>query len=306
MTVDIIQTTYSLPDKIAFAQALAGSSLIPQHYRSQPANVLVAIELGNALGIAPIVAINEVNVINGSPSLSASLMAALARQAGHKVRVTGDDTAATCDIVRSDDSDFTYSVTWDEKKARNGGLWGKGHWAKDPGLMLKWRAISECVRLACSEVLGGVKYTPQEIEDMAPPTVTQVPVPPAESAARPPSIRDAIASRQAFEVVPATLKQEPAEAAPTEPPVNLRTDAQAKKLAVLMRENGMDNRDEALAYFGSLIGRDIDSTKELTKGEASKVIDALASAKDAGVDPQTGEVVDAEIVDDWPATAGVR
>lgn len=174
MTTDIVTYEAPLPERMRYAGALAESGLIPQAFRKQPANVLVAIEYGHALGIAPIVALSEINVISGTPSLSASLMAALARQAGHKVRVTGDATSATCTIVRSDDPDFEHSATWDKKKAQDAGLWGKGHWSKDPATMLRWRAISECVRFACSEVLGGLKYTPEEVAEFAPERPTPV------------------------------------------------------------------------------------------------------------------------------------
>ena len=153
----------TLPDKMAFAKALAQAGMIPRVYQGAPANVLVAIEFGEALGIKPIVAINEINVINGTPSPSASLMASLARNAGHKVRVTGDEESAKCEIVRADDPEYTHTATWTMAKAKSAGLWGKGHWSKDPATMLKWRAISECVRFACSEVLGGLKYTPDEV-----------------------------------------------------------------------------------------------------------------------------------------------
>lgn len=155
----------SLADRMEHAKALAQSGLIPDAFKKQPANVLVATELGDALGIAPIMAINEINVISGKPAMSASLMQSLARSAGHKVRVEGDDERAVCTIVRSDDQEFTHRAEWTKAKAEAAGLWGKGHWRKDPGLMLKWRAISECVRLACSEVLGGLKYTPEELVD---------------------------------------------------------------------------------------------------------------------------------------------
>lgn len=156
-----------LPDKIQHAKALAESGMIPRVYQHEPANVLVAIELGEALSIKPIVAINEINVINGTPSPSASLMVSLARAAGHKVRVRNDESGAgVCEIIRADDPEYTHRSVWDEKKARAAGLWGKGHWGKDPATMLRWRAASECVRLACSEVLGGLKYTPEEVMEM--------------------------------------------------------------------------------------------------------------------------------------------
>lgn len=192
---------YSLDEVTArkeYAKALAASGLLPQAFRAHPENVLVAIEYGDALGIAPIVAMAEINVINGTPSLSAALMASLARSAGHKVRTTGDATQATCTIIRADDPDFEHTFTWDERKARAANLWGKGHWAKDPGTMLKWRAISEAVRFTCPEVLAGIRYTPDEVEEFSPPTQAREvrnPTAPAPTA----SIADAIAADEPVE-----------------------------------------------------------------------------------------------------------
>lgn len=154
----------SVGEKQHYAELLSQANMLPKQYQANPANVFLAIELGNALGIPPIVAINEINVINGTPAPSASLMASLARSGGHRVRAWNDeDGSAVCEIIRHDDQDFTHRSVWDEKKARDSGLWGKGHWSKDPATMLRWRAISECVRLACPEVLGGLKYTPEEV-----------------------------------------------------------------------------------------------------------------------------------------------
>ena len=78
MSTDITTYEAPLPERMQYAKALSASGLIPQAFKGQPANVLVAIEYGHALGIAPIVALSEINVIQGTPSLSASLMAALA------------------------------------------------------------------------------------------------------------------------------------------------------------------------------------------------------------------------------------
>ncbi|GAA1450368.1 hypothetical protein ACFP47_10335 [Nesterenkonia lacusekhoensis] len=174
----------SLTDKITYAEHLAQSGLLPKSYQRQPANVLLAMEYGDALGIHQMVAINEINVISGKPAMSASLMQSLARSAGHKVRVTGDAERAVCSIIRKDDPDYEHTSEWTKQKAIDSGLWGKGHWAKDPALMLKWRAIAECVRLACSEVLGGLKYTPQELMEISDQEPSQ-PAAPAQSAASP-------------------------------------------------------------------------------------------------------------------------
>lgn len=153
----------SMNDKMQYAQALAQASLLPKQYQRNPGNVLLAVELGESLGIPPIQAINTVHVIEGKPSASSGLISALVRRAGHTLRVKGDDQSATAEIVRSDDPDFTYSVTWDMGRARNAGVTGRDNWKKYPAAMLKARAITEVARDACQEALMGVQYTPEEL-----------------------------------------------------------------------------------------------------------------------------------------------
>ncbi len=58
------------------------------------------------------------------------------------------------------------------------------------------------------------------------------------------------------------------------------TDAQMHKLQALLKQKGLTTRDLALAFVGDALGRDVASSKELTKGEASKVIDALDKEPD--------------------------
>ena len=153
----------SMNEKMQYAQALAQASLLPKQYQRNPGNVLLAVELGESLGIPPIQAINTVHVIEGKPSASSGLISALVRRAGHTLRVKGDDQSATAEIVRSDDPDFTYSVTWDMGRARNAGVTGKDNWKKYPAAMLKARAITEVARDACQEALMGVQHTPEEL-----------------------------------------------------------------------------------------------------------------------------------------------
>ncbi|AOT24276.1 RecT-like ssDNA annealing protein [Propionibacterium phage Anatole] len=155
----------TLQQKLDYASALADSELLPAAYKGKPANVLVAMEYGGELGIGTLVAVNQITVINGGVSMEAKLMMTLARRAGHIVRLSGDDKQATCIIIRADDPGHESVVTWDEAKAKTAGLWGKGHWAKNPGLMLKYRAASENIRLTCPEVLAGIVYTPEELDE---------------------------------------------------------------------------------------------------------------------------------------------
>ena len=154
---------HSLPDMVRYADHLANANLLPAQYRQKPANVLYAMEYGRTLGITPLAAITGIHVIEGKPSASSGLIGALVRQAGHKLRVTGNDQKAVAIIVRSDDPDFEYRVEWTIDRARQAGLVNKDVWKKYPAAMLKARAITEVARDACEEVLFGLHYTPEEL-----------------------------------------------------------------------------------------------------------------------------------------------
>jgi hypothetical protein len=153
----------SLTDKLQYAKALASANLLPRQYQSNPGNVLFALEYADALGVSPIHAITAIHVIEGKPSASADLIASLVRRAGHKLRVSGDDTKARAVIIRADDPDFEYVSEWDMDKARRANLTGKGVWKSYPGAMLRARAITEVARMGASDALYGVIYTPEEL-----------------------------------------------------------------------------------------------------------------------------------------------
>lgn len=53
------------------------------------------------------------------------------------------------------------------------------------------------------------------------------------------------------------------------------TEAQQKKIRVLLKDLGLKDRGEILLLISNIIGREIESSQELTIEEASKVIDAL-------------------------------
>lgn len=160
-----------LIERQRYAEALAQSQLLPAAYVKQPANVLVAMEYGAALGLPPIQAINSVNVIQGKPSMSADLMAALVRRAGCKLRITqkgeGAQATVTASLVRPDDPEFTFTATWNGAKAERAGVWNSANWRKYPEQMMRARAISEVCRAGANDYLMGISYVPEELGDGA-------------------------------------------------------------------------------------------------------------------------------------------
>ena len=157
-----------LHTRMEYAKALAVSDLLPAAYRGKPANVLVAIEYGRALGIEPMAAIQGVSVIQGKPTASAQLVGALVRRAGHRLRIIKHDSGAVeAQIIRRDDPEFTFRAVWTMERAKAAGLTGKGgSWQTFPVAMLTARAVTEVAREACPDVLAGVAYTEEELESI--------------------------------------------------------------------------------------------------------------------------------------------
>lgn len=152
-------------DRLQHAKAVAQSSLIPDGYRDQPANVLWAMDLADALGVPFPQVMQTMAVMRGRMTMSADLMAAIVRRAGHKLRVREQGMAVTAALIRQDDPDYEFTATWDEAKARQAGLWGqRGPWTQYPAQMLRSRAITEVCRQGASDALAGTTYSPDELE----------------------------------------------------------------------------------------------------------------------------------------------
>lgn len=164
------QEPNSIVERAQWANQLAAADLLPAAYKGRPGNLIMAAELAKSLNLHPMTAITGMYVINGKPSASAALMSALVRRAGHKIRVTGNNIKATAWLIRADDPDFQYEVTWELKRNPNGnpsaeeaGLLGKDTWRNYPASLLKWRAISQVCRDGAEEALMGLHYTPEEM-----------------------------------------------------------------------------------------------------------------------------------------------
>lgn len=246
-----------LEKRMQYAQALAASDLLPAAYRRKPQNVLLAMEYGSALGLDTVTAIQQVHVIEGKPSASAQLIGSLVRRAGHRLRVTGDANHAIAEIIRSDDPDFAFRSEWTIAPATAAGLAGKGTWKQYPDAMLKARAITEVARDACPEALAGVAYTPEELtagDHDGTWTVQDEPID--------------------VEVV-VEPTQDP------QPSATEATPAQIKAIGAMLRKCGVDTTDQRHAIVNLIVGRQVESTKDLTKQDAHAVIEIIKPFADS-------------------------
>lgn len=256
------QTTTDLTQQMDYAAAVSKAGILPRAYQGNPGSVLIAMGLGSAMGLSPAESLYRIHVIEGKPSASSELIAANVRRAGHKLRVSGDARSATVTIIRADDPEFPFEVTWKIEDAQRAGLTGKSVWKSYPAAMLKARAITECARTACPEALYGVVYTDEELGGGAG----------AERPAVAPGRAALVAAVAEPDVVDAEVE-------PVAEPVAIEapmvTQQQLKKIAATMRDLGITEKAHALGYIEKAIGLKIASRSELTKAEAGRLIDAL-------------------------------
>jgi len=164
----------AMNDKLALADTLAKSGLVPSALKTKE-QVFVSLQWGHELGLSPMVAVNNIAVINGKPTLGADIQYALVRAhseyAGIKW-IKCDDKAAECEVSRNNGK-FTevFRGYFDMKMAESAGLSNKDNWKKYPQRMLKHRAQSFALRDAFPDVLAGV-YTPEEMTESEPRNIT--------------------------------------------------------------------------------------------------------------------------------------
>lgn len=150
-----------------YAQAHA---LVPYQMRGNTGDMYLLMQIAKHLNIPLITALRGLSFIGDKdvkPAMTAQLMSALVRNAGHTLREQWDPetNTATATLIRKDDPQFEHVAVWDEEKARVAGLWeSTPTWVQYPKAMLTARAMSEVCRHAASEVLLGFSYVPEEFQ----------------------------------------------------------------------------------------------------------------------------------------------
>lgn len=286
MTTDVVRfENENLHAFMKNAQLLASANLLPPQYRDNPGNILLAIEIGAPLGFGAVQSINGINIIDGKPSMGADMVAALIRKAGHKLRVHGDDQQAVAELVRADDPEYTFSVTWTLERAQAAGLLGKNNWKRYPAAMLKARAITEVAREGASDALYGVIYTPEELgaETDAEGEVIDLPA-------------TAVSDRPATQP-PAAPTPVPDPAPQQAPGITGEQEANIQEFADAL---GLDDQT-VMRTAAWVTRREVRHVLDLTEAEARRILDYLRGRyqeQQASQPAQQMEVIQGELVDD--------
>lgn len=147
------------------AARVSKTSFVPDVFRNKPEEVLSAILSGREIGIGPMQSLQKINVIKGKPTQSSELMRALVQSHGHEIWTEDYTTTRVTLCGKRAGSENVNKVTWTMDDAKRAKLDGKDNWRQFPRAMLLARATGELCRLMFADVLGGISYTPEEIED---------------------------------------------------------------------------------------------------------------------------------------------
>jgi hypothetical protein len=160
----------TLDEAMRFSDMLAKSQMVPKAYQGKPEDVLVAVQWGRELGLAPLQALQNIACINGKPSVYGDAAMALVQASSVCENIEeffegegSPNPVAVCVAKRKGRTPVT--VKFSVEDAKRAGLWGKtGPWQAYPKRMMQMRARGFALRDAFPDVLKGL-ITVEEAQD---------------------------------------------------------------------------------------------------------------------------------------------
>lgn len=153
------------------AETLSKTGLVPVSIKGKKDDIFAILVMGAEIGIKPMQALQSINVIQGKPTISPSLMMAMirGRLPNCVIDIKQNEAAksVTCKTARSkeDLSDgLFYEAVWDMARAERMGLTIKDNYIKQAKTMLTWRAVAESCRMTFPDIIMGL-YAPEEFQN---------------------------------------------------------------------------------------------------------------------------------------------
>lgn len=168
MTDLVARSNFGAPSKheMMTFQIMAKAAVDSKMYRGigEQAGVMMIMLSARELGIPPMQALNGgINIINGKAEISARMMSALIRKAGHEIKVV-ENTDTSCTLLgKRADTGETLEASFTVAEAQKAGLVKPNSgWVKWPKDMCFARALSRLSRQLFSDVIG-IGYVEGEI-----------------------------------------------------------------------------------------------------------------------------------------------
>lgn len=274
------------------AKAIATTPFVPEPIRNNPPAVMATILRGHELGVSAMHSLQQIDFIKGRPVLRAELMRALVVSKGHEIWTEDYTTTRVVLCGQRSGGQHVEKVTWTLDDAKRAKLEGRDNWRLYPKQMLLARATGDLCRLMFADVIAGMSYTLEEVDDgfeeLEPPAATnghtETPATSKRKASNPTAKKRASAARPTVssgELPPLpgeqeTLTpdtQESTPAASDDPPEIVAKRAQA--IAIKASEAGVDHHHVVAAVTNGLKT----SAKTVTAEEGSQVLEALVKIR---------------------------
>lgn len=271
----------------ALATSLVQTSFAPKEFRGKPEEATAAILLGDELGLSPISALRSVYVIHGTPSIYAKTAVALVQAHGHEVWTESQTDREVVMGGRRKGSERAESARWTIDRARQAGYTSNAKYQSSPQEMLWAKAASEICKKIASDVLAGVPYTVEDLElepENQPTNRVSRGTSRVQRAPKP------VAPEPEFDE-PDQSPQEPVKATAERGDDPITPKQLTALNAALSSDLGLTDRQDKLAFLSGELGREIESSKDVTKHEAMRLLDKLAAEREPA-EPPLGA--------DWP------
>lgn len=256
------------------AAKLVQTSFVPAQFKNNAIEATAAILAGSEVGLSPMASLNAFTIIQGKAAPSALALRAIVQSQGHEIVVVESTSARAIVKGRRRGSSEWSEVRWTIDRATALNLMAKDNWKKQPTAMLLARATSEVARIIGADAILGIGYTVEELTDGVVGENAEPKTKPTKKMKRDtPDITVADFEDNSLVTFKETENGTILVAAeePISEPV---TDKQISLINVLATQLGL-TREQKLDGAKHYCGREISSTKELTKSEAKTIIDAL-------------------------------
>jgi hypothetical protein len=213
----------------------------------EASQAITKIIAGKELGFGPVYSMTKIYIVKGKIAVSAETLGAMVKRSGrydYAVKKLDDEE---CILFFTDNGKEAYTSKFTMGDAKRAGIISPGSgWEKWPRAMLMSKALSQGARIVCPHVIAGV-YTPEDMGLEAE----------LEGEYKQPEV---------------IVTEIPAE----QPTVEMCTDAQRKKIFASGKQ--MDYSEDDIKRIIT-IRYETDHTTNLTKKEASELIEAIAAGK---------------------------
>lgn len=264
MSNDITLREVNVDDSLKLqkvAEGLHKSGLYPQ--LKGPAGAYAVVQYGYELGLGPMTSLQNINLIQGKPAANGQTMLSLAMSRGVTFKVE-EETTESC-TIEFKRGNMVYRSTFTVEDAKRAGLTGKDNWKKWPSEMLYWRAVAKGIRRIAPDAVMGL-YTPDELTN--------------------------------GEMVNVTPQAQSEDTSKEENEVTYANNNQLRALATILGKLGFESNDQkrqAINFWLKSRGEEeVNSSRKLTKTQASEAIDVFKEELENLIETEDAEPTEVE------------